>query len=219
MSTNEYTTVSTEVKVSEKTVLDKDGKETKEAVKESISFLVPKLAFFADAVNAEFRPAVVKTETSPAIEQGYNNLLADWLFDAVISKCRQTLTSRVTVKGAIEWKKPYKPWTSFAEMVKILGQRGRAGKDTVRKEFVASFTSWILTLNKSDKFVTQRIALISDNSYLASHSEEIRAKIADNLASYWTSAAEAEKVKFESVFGDLVAVCSGVEAIDELSDE
>lgn len=217
----QYVSMTTEVKVGTKPVLaadgtnskDKDGKAVTEAVKEAISFVVPKVDFFADIINEEITPATEKDEAC------YSNAKAQWLFEAITSKARSILTSRIEVKdGKLAYKPPYSAWTNFEEMIKVLGQRGRIGKDALIAAFVTDFTAYLLTLGKSEKYVSQRILLARDRDQLAAVSPESKEKFATTLGEFFSTLDDAGRIRHESVFGDLMAICKP-KFVPELSDE
>lgn len=219
MENENYTNVKTSIKVGEtlllddngNPVLDKNGKEgLTKSIKEDISFLVPKLSFFAQAISAQFSEAVEGKDA------GYHqDAIAQWLFDAIISKCRSVLTSRVkAVEGKLAWVEPYQPWSNFSDMVKVLGQRGRVGGNA---KFIADFTRYILTLGKSEKFVSQRVELVSDNAKLAAQNETVKGKIADILGAFFATLTDEEKSVHADYFSTLMSVI-GKEQIDDLED-
>lgn len=201
-----YTSIATEVKVGESSETIK-GKTVKVALKEKISFLVPTLEFFADAIASGFNPE----------KQEYADEKAQWLFDAVVSKARQTLASRITTEGKIAWRAPYKPWSDFYSMTAVLGQRGRSASAEALKAFVTDFTAFLLTLGKSEKFVSQRVELVSNSLKLAAQNETVKSKVAEILGQFFNSLTEEQKEGHQSILGDLMALCSP-EQLDDLDE-
>ena len=191
------------------TVKGKDGKgERKEIGK--ISFLVPTLAEFG--IEGE----TVRDEKTSELSYTDNKL--NWLYGAVVAAARAILTSKLEPKS-ISFKQGHSAWVDFDSMIATSGLRGQAL--AIRRDFIASFTSYIAKLGKSEKWSTAMVGFASKPQALASTTTGNKAVFSAKLDEYEKTLSDNDKVKFLNIMLELAKVASGAEIDleDDMEDD
>ncbi len=181
------------------TVKGADGKgERKEIGK--VDFLVPTLDEFG--ITGEIKRDEKTNELS------YTDAKLNWLYNACIAAARATLSGKLEPKS-VKFKEGHSTWTDFAGMIATSGNRGAALE--LRRNFLAAFSAFVLKLGKSEKWSGAMIAFASKSQALANTTAGNKAVFSDKLNEFFDTLAEADKVRFQGIIGELAKVASGEE--------
>ena len=170
-----------------------------------VEYLVPMLDEFG--ITSE-------TKTDDDGEVSYVDTKLDWLYCAVKAAVRSLLVSRLEPRS-VRFREGYTAWTDFATMVATSGNRG-AGL-VLRREFIASFTSFIAKLGKSEKWSNAMVGFASNAKALAGTTVGNKEVFQKNLNKFFDQLTEADQEKFAGIIAELVKVSSAEEL--SLEDE
>ena len=185
------------------TVKNGDKNERKEIGK--VEYLVPMLDEFG--ISGE-------TKTDSDNEVSYTDQKLDWLWSAVQAATRSLLVSRLEPKS-VKFREGYSAWSDFQTMVATSGNRG-AGL-VLRREFIASFTSFIAKLGKSEKWSNAMVGFASNAKALAGTTVGNKEVFQKNLNKFFDQLTEDEQEKFAGIIAELAKVSSAEEL--SLEDE
>ena len=184
--------------------VEKGGKKERQELGK-ISYLVPMLDEFG---------VVGEVKTDDDGEVSYTDPKLDWLYCAVKAAVRSLLVSRLEPRST-KFKEGYGAWTDFATMVATTGNRGAAL--ALRREFIASFTSFIAKLGKSEKWSNAMVGFASNAKALAGTTGTNKEVFQKNLNKFFDGLAEEDQEKFSNIIAELAKVSSAEEL--SLEDE
>ena len=170
-----------------------------------VEYLVPMLDEFGLTSEAK---------TDDDGEVSYVDPKLDWLYCAVKAAVRSLLVSRLEPRS-VRFREGYTAWTDFATMVATSGNRG-AGL-VLRREFIASFTSFIAKLGKSEKWSNAMVGFASNAKALAGTTVGNKEVFQKNLNKFFDQLTEDEQEKFSGIIAELAKVSSAEEL--SLEDE
>ena len=184
--------------------VEKSGKKERQEIGK-VEYLVPMLDEFG---------LTGETKTDDDGEVSYADPKLNWLYGAVQSAVRSLLVSRLEPRS-VRFREGYTAWTDFATMVATSGNRG-AGL-VLRREFIASFTSFIAKLGKSEKWSNAMVGFASNAKALAGTTVGNKEVFQKNLNKFFDQLAEADQEKFSGIIAELAKVSSAEEL--SLEDE
>ena len=184
--------------------IEKGGKKERQEIGK-VEYLVPMLDEFG---------LTSETKTDDDGEVSYVDTKLDWLYCAVKAAVRSLLVSRLEPRS-VRFREGYTAWTDFATMVATSGNRG-AGL-VLRREFIASFTSFIAKLGKSEKWSNAMVGFASNAKALAGTTVGNKEVFQKNLNKFFDQLTEDEQEKFSGIIAELVKVSSAEEL--SLEDE
>ena len=184
--------------------IEKGGKKERQEIGK-VEYLVPMLDEFG---------LTGETKTDDDGEVSYADPKLNWLYGAVQSAVRSLLVSRLEPRS-VRFREGYTAWTDFATMVATSGNRG-AGL-VLRREFIASFTSFIAKLGKSEKWSNAMVGFASNAKALAGTTVGNKEVFQKNLNQFFDQLTDADQEKFSGIIAELVKVSSAEEL--SLEDE
>lgn len=196
-----------------KTVEGKDGKKFREEIGK-VEYLQPTLADFGIAGTE------VRDEKTNELE-GYAEKALDWLYGAVCTATRSTLTTRLE-NQSIEFKAGQSAWTSLDELITSAG--GAKGAHFITKrEFKEAFNAFADSLGKSAGFTANLKALAilpvgkATTPALAAIDAGTKAIFLKRLNQFIGTLSDSDVTKFQGILTELAECC---ETISEgLTDE
>lgn len=193
-------------KISETVKDTKTGKNVRKEIG-NVEYLVPTLADFGITSATEIRE-------EPEKELDYKEPAFSWLFSAIISACRATLTSRLQPQS-VEYKQGQSAWTTLEELITSSGG-AKGAHFVIKREFTESFSAYIKSLGKSPAWTAamQGLGVLPTNTKatpaLAESTAGNKAVFLKHLTNYFEQLSAEDKIKFAAIFTDLCDLCETV---------
>lgn len=173
--------------------------------------IIPIPSLEAFGIKAERRE---KTEDDP--EDGlplYKDEKLAWLYDAVVASCKASARNKL-VSGTIDLKDQAKIAENFEELLKEGDRRGNAEALKLAREVLASFSSYVQGLGKSQQAQAVIVGLFRNRQALSLQTDENKNKMKGYVSAYAETLEEKDLTRYSKYLTSVEEACAPGTATD-----